>query len=105
MELTELDLDLLEVAAMQVPWYMVCGEFHARYGSAGALVRRLFELREAGLLVIRGKPAHEPTPEALETDALAHGCYEEFESSRDPIWDIVATDLGYGHVEQRLSAQ
>ena len=105
MELSDLDLELLEVAAVQVPWYMVCGEFHERYGSPAELVRRLFEMREAGLLHIRGKPDARPTPAAMVADALAHDCYEDFESSREPLWDIVATDAGYTRIEQRLGPQ
>jgi len=69
-------------------------------------VRRLFELRDAELLVIRGM--HEATPitmAAMEADALEHDCYEDFESSREPRWDIVATDAGYERIRARLGAQ
>ena len=106
MVVSEVDEELLELAAVQVPWYMVCADFHAPYGSAEALVRRLFELREAGLLVIhaarRGAPV---SAEAMVADALDHGCYEDFESSREPRWEIVATDAGYDRIRARLGAQ
>ncbi len=106
MDLASVDEDLLELAAVQVPWYMVCADFHEPYGSADALVRRLFELREAGLLTIhparRGAPI---THDAMVADALEHGCYEDFESSREPRWEIVATDAGYERIRDRLGAQ
>ena len=103
----ELDEELLELIALQVPWYMVCGEFHQRYGSAGALARRLFELREAGLLEIRSRSgeAVDLTPEAMEADALENDCYEEIESVREPRWDIIATDVGFSSIETRLGKQ
>lgn len=107
MELTKLDENLLELAALEVPWYMVCGEFHERYGSPGALARRLFELRDADLLTIRSRMSGELaiTPEALEEDALLNACYEDVENIKEPEWDIVATDSGYELVKHRLAAQ
>ncbi len=106
MDLAKVDEELLELAAVQVPWYMVCADFHELYGSADALVRRLFELRDAGLLAIHAaRPGAPITREAMVTDALDHGCYEDFESSREPRWEIVATDAGYERIRARLGAQ
>lgn len=105
MELTEADLDLLELAAVQVPWYMVCGEFHERYGSVRALVHRLFQLRDAGLLEIRPKARIPVTPAALEADATRHACYDDLDASGEPLWEILATDTGYGLVDARLGEQ
>lgn len=64
--LTDLDREVMELLALRVPWYMVCGEFHGRYGSPGALARRLFELHDAGLVEVRGKADAETSPAALE---------------------------------------
>ena len=107
MKLTELDKDLLELLALQVPWYMVCGEFHERYGSPGALARRLFALRDAELVSIRVKESTEAklSPEALEADALSNECYDNLEATREPIWYMVSTDRGYELVKDRLGAQ
>ena len=49
------DRELLELAVLKVPWYMVCGDFHHRYGSAGALARRLFELSDRGTMSLHPK--------------------------------------------------
>jgi hypothetical protein len=105
--LEENDKNLLELATLQVPWYMVCGEFHRKYGSAHALAWRLMELREAGLIEVRGNNAA-GTPvsaEDLEADALANDCYEDLENTREPEWQIVATDLGVELIEERLARE
>ena len=105
--LSEVDRDLLELAVLKVPWYMVCGDFHGRYGSPGALAQRLFALRDAGLLNIwpRSPDELELNPEALEQDALANNCYDDFDSSRESRWEIVATDTGFAAVEDDLREQ
>jgi hypothetical protein len=106
MQLTEHDLGLLELAAVQVPWQMVCGEFHERFGSPGALALRLFEMRDAGLLIIRTAGAESRiAADVLEADALANGCYEDFGWSGEPRWELVATEQGYEQVRDRLAAQ
>ena len=54
-DLSEIDKELLELAVLTVPWYMVCRDFHRRYGSPGALAKRLIELSEAGFVSIQPK--------------------------------------------------
>ena len=105
--LSEVDKELLELTVLKVPWYMVCGDFHRRYGSAGALARRLFELSDAGLLSIREKMPgdDEPSAEALESDAIENDNYDDFDSSRGSRWEITATDLGFAAVEEDLGKQ
>ena len=105
--LSEVDKDLLELTVLKVPWYMVCGDFHRRYGSAGVLARRLFELSDAGLLSIEKKtPADdEPSPEALESDAVENDNYDDFDSSRGARWEIISTDRGFAAVEEDLGEQ
>ena len=107
MDLSEYDKQLLELAALKVPWYMVCGEFHERYGSPGDLARRLFELRDAQLLVIRAKHGGDasPTPAMLERDALDNDNYDELDSATEPLWDIVATNQGFDLIKDRLDEQ
>ena len=106
-ELSEHDQDLLELIVLKVPWYMVCGDFHRRYGSAGALARRLFELQEAGLLNITPRGPHAPTvtPELLEADAASNNCYDDFDRSWEPIWDVMITERGFELIEDRLKEQ
>jgi len=100
------DEELLELAALQAPWFMVCGEFHARYGSAGALARRLLELERAGLLEVRaGRGEVAPDAAMLETDATAHDCYRDLETTRDPRWTIVASDRGMALIAHRLERE
>lgn len=105
--LSEIDRELLELAVLKVPWYMVCGDFHHRYGSAGALARRLFELSDAGLITIREKtPGSAPlSPATLERDAIRNNCYDDFDSSRGSSWEIIATDRGFAAVEDDLGKQ
>ena len=88
----------------KVPWYMVFGDFHHCYGSARVLARRLFELSDAGLVSIREKTPGDdlPSPEALETDALANNCYDDFDSSPGAQWETMATDRGFAGVEEAL---
>lgn len=105
--LREIDKDLLELAVLTVPWYMVCGDFHRRYGSPGALAKRLLELSDAGLVNIRQKlPGQEElSVEALEDDAIENNCYDDFDSSWGSRWEISATDRGFAAIEQGLSEQ
>lgn len=105
MNLTELDKELLELLALEVPWDMVCGEFHEQYGSPGALARRLFELCHAELATIssRAPGESETSPGALEADALMNACYADL-AAQEPRWDIVATDDGYERIKVRLKA-
>ncbi len=106
-ELSETDKNLLELVTLQVPWYMVCGEFHRPFGSPGALARRLMELRDAGVLEVRGTSSTgAPVAAAdLEADALANDCYEDLESTREPGWHVVATDAGVELIADRLSRE
>jgi len=106
-DLSEIDKDLLELAVLTVPWYMVCGDFHRRYGSPGALAKRLIELREAGLLSIEPKLPGKGklSAQALENNALENDCYDDFDSSWGPSWEISATDLGFAAIEQGLNEQ
>ena len=107
MTVSELDLELLEVLTLQVAWYMICGEFANRYGGPGPLATRLTELRDGGLVSIRNmdNPARKITAAELEADAIDNNCYEDLEETRDPLWDMVATDSGYALVAARLGRQ
>jgi hypothetical protein len=107
MELTSNDLELMDLLTLQVPWYMVCGEFHEIYGGPEPLARRLVELSRAELLVIRDtSDAHAlVTSEVLANDALANNCYENIEKTREPRWDMMATDAGFALIEERLGRQ
>ncbi len=100
------DEELLELAAIQVPWYMVCGEFHTRYGSPGALARRLIELRRHGLVEVRGDGAGLPADAAaLEADAIENDCYRNVEDTRDPRWTVVTSDAGAALIAHRLERE
>jgi hypothetical protein len=107
MDIAELDKDLLELTVLEVPWDMVCAEFHERYGSPGNLARRLFELANAGLVTIRRKRADlpPPSPYALEADALANACFADLELVGESSWVIIATATGFALVENRLAEQ
>jgi hypothetical protein len=107
MTLSELDKRLMELLTLQVPWYMVCGEFHEEYGGPQALAARLAEMEHEELIVIRdtqtrGVPV---SADVLANDALANDCYESLEETREPRWDVVATDAGFKLVEDRLGRQ
>jgi hypothetical protein len=106
-ELSETDEQLLELAALQVPWYMICGEFHRHYGGPGALARRLYELQGWGVLEVRSSSRNgsEPSAQRLEADALAHECYEELDATHDPRWEIVTTDAGMLAIRARLEPE
>ena len=107
MELTETDRELLELVTLQVPWYVVCGDFHRRFGSPGALARRIMELEYGGLLEVRETTpgAGKPSAEALERDALEHGCYDDLTDTWEPMWEIMATDEGFAMIEDRLDRE
>ena len=107
MQVSDVDLELLEVLTLQVPWYMICGEFADRYGGPGPLARRLFELAHADLIRIRdtARPDHAITAADLEADAIANDCYEDLDDTREPLWDMMATDKGYALVKQRFDVQ
>ena len=107
MTLTNLDKELLELLALQVPWYMVCGEFHERYGSAARLAQRIVELQHAEILEIRSKDRSAPPVSAqdLERDALENDCYDDLEATREPQWTLVATEKGFRLIEDRLREQ
>ena len=107
MTLSETDAELLELAALTVPWHLVCGEFHQRYGSPRALAERLFELERTGLLTISRQSPEEPapTPEVLEADALSNECYDGFDPAWEPRWNILVTETGFTRIRGRLEEQ
>ena len=104
MNLTELDKELLESLALELPWEIVCDEFQQRYGSPGALARRLCELQHVELLTIRSRASGEleTSAGALETDAVANSCYADITGTSKLGWDIAATDNGFEVVKERL---
>ena len=106
-ELNEIDEQILELGALQAPWYMICGEFHRQYGGPGVLARRLYELQGWGLVEVRCCAAHAVPPNAqrLEADALAHDCYENLDATRDPQWEVVTTDKGMLAIRARLEPE
>jgi hypothetical protein len=106
-ELDENDEQILELAALQAPWYMICGEFHRRYGGPGALAWRLYELQNLGLVEVRSSVPHGVTPnvQRLEADALAHDCYDHLDATHDPQWEIVTTDMGMEAIRGRLEPE
>ena len=67
----------------------------------------MFELSDAGLVSIREKTPGDDlaSPEALENDAVANNCYDDFDSSRGVRWEIIATDRGFAVVEEGLGKQ
>ena len=107
MEISELDLEMLEVLTLQVPWYMICGEFAHRYGGAGPLARQLMAMQDAKLITMRDnhQESHVITAAELEADANANNCYADLEDTREPQWDMMATDAGYALVQQRFALQ
>ena len=105
-QLSAQDEELLELVALKVPWHMVCGDFHERFGSPGALARRLLELRSAGFLTITpNSPGTTRTAEALEEDALDNDCYEDVEFDAEATWSIFITQTGLEAISGRLKAQ
>lgn len=107
MDMSELDLELLEVLTLQVPWYMICGEFAERYGGPGPLAHQLMAMQQADLITIRDtkRDTHIITAAELEADAIANNCYADLEDTREPQWDMMATDLGYTLVQERFAVQ
>lgn len=107
MELTDTDCEVLELLTLSVPWYMVCGEFHEAYGGPEPLARRLLELAHAELVTVTNtnSPGALVTAEELAADALEQDCYESVEETREPRWDLMATDAGFALIEQRLNRQ
>jgi|GEM_PF-6679498 len=107
MELSRTDRDLLQLTAIEVPWPMVCAEFHSSYGSVESLVARLFELLDAGLISVSGKSGAEaaPDPLALCAEALAHGNFEAPDLVAESSWCIAATNAGYALIKAELNGQ
>lgn len=106
-ELNEIDEQILELGALQAPWYMICGEFHSSCGGPGALARRLYELQGAGLLEVRSCAPHGDVPNAqrLEADALAYDCFDDPDATHDPKWEIVTTDQGMAAIDARFEPE
>jgi hypothetical protein len=101
--LSDTDEELLDLVTLETAWYIVCGDFHRRYGGARALARRQVGHRDPRLITVRCKvPGGEP-PDAdmLEADALANDCYRNLESTREPEWEFVATDRGLARIGHR----
>ena len=48
---------------------------------------------------------HVITAAELEADALANNCYADLEDTREPQWDMMATDAGYALVQERFAVQ
>jgi hypothetical protein len=107
LELAESDEQILELAALQAPWYMICGEFHERYGGPGGLARRLYELQGWGLVEVRSSAPHSEPPnvQQLEADALEHDCYAELDATLDPKWEVLTTDKGMHAISARLDPE
>ena len=107
LELSRIDKDLLQLVAIEVPWPMVCGEFYERYNSVDELVRRLFQLRDEGLLQISNNEDLEsfPNPAMLRSEASVHGNFEDIESLVASVWRIVATSAGYDLIKAELDEQ
>ena len=102
-KLSENDLQVLELVALEVPWFIVCSEFHHKYGSAEALALRLYELRHLELLEIESSElGGDVTLQALVSDAIANGCYEDCDFPSRSGWVIVATAQGFEHVQSRF---
>ena len=106
-ELDERDEEILELGALQAPWFMICGEFHRHFGGPGALAVRLYELQDRELLEIRCSAPHGATPnvQRLEADALAHDCYDDLDEIHDPQWEVVTTDKGMTAIRARLQPE
>jgi hypothetical protein len=106
-DVSKVDLELLEVLTLQVPWYMICGEFATRYGGPEQLAERLITLRNAKLIKLRDtvRAEHQITAAELVADAIDNNCYAELEETREPQWDMMATDAGYALVEARLDRE
>ena len=104
---SDVDLDLLEALTLQVPWYMVCGEFADQYRGPGPLAYRLIELANAGLIIMRDthQSDHEISAAELEADALANNCYEDLDEKREPQWGMMATETGYALIKSGFDFQ
>ncbi len=110
MELNRTDKELLQLVAIEVPWPMVCGEFHTLYDSVDELVRRLFQLRDEGVVRIStvedGTDGESfPDPAALRNEALVHGNFEDIELLVESVWRIVATAAGFALIKADLDEQ
>ena len=67
--LTRTDIELLELAVLKVPWYMVCGDFHRRYGSSAKLAARLLELQAADTMADQLRHRRETLAEREQVQA------------------------------------
>ena len=107
MALTDLDGELLELLALESPWFTVRDEFESRYGSTGALARRLMELQHEELLVIRPKAGGQGVPSVavLEADAALDAGIHPVDAIGAARWTVVATERGFAAVEDRLNEE
>ena len=64
-------------------------------------------MHDAKLITLRDKlrPDHLISAAELEADAVANDCYADLEETREPRWDMMATDAGYALVEGRFDRQ
>jgi hypothetical protein len=106
-ELSSIDKELLQLVAIEVPWAMVCGEFHGRYDSVDELIVHLFQLQNEGLIEISNNsdPDMFANPEVLRNEALAHGNFEDIETLEASAWRIAATSAGYDRIKSELDKQ
>ena len=107
MTLTELDKELLDLLALEVPWPMVCFDFHARFGSVAALARRLCELEQAGLVVLESSTPGESriSAAALEADASRNANYDGFTHLKEHPWAMAVTESGFDAIAARLGKE
>ena len=65
MKLESIDLEILENAAHDEPWHILCGMLSERFADIKELIPRVFTLREKGLLEINRDPGTDidPKPE------------------------------------------
>jgi len=107
MELSGTDKDLLQLLAIEVPWSMVCGEFHGQFATVEALVKRLFELRDAGLVQIISEADEDAFAEAaaLCAEAAVYDNFEDVSMLSSSNWRLAATAQGYALIEADLDEQ
>ncbi len=107
MDLNRSDKDMLQLLAIEVSWPMVCGEFHESYGSVEALVKRLFEFKDQGLVQITSSDDKQllAVPAALCSEAENHGNYNDIELMAESGWSIAATNKGYALIKTELDEQ
>ena len=104
MNLSKLDKYLLEYAVNEEPWHIVCGVFCCEYGTAEKLAKKLFALKEKGLVSISPElnTLIPPNIKALVDAASQEDNYEDVMVPNEFWWDIKATDKGFNIVRDRF---